>query len=167
MLSLNVSFTSNSTGFDCFNFKSALGLSIWVKSVHQGSVLKWILICGVTSNKVTSNSTEFTLNLVRVDNSCKISASHHTSVKLVTRFFDTFLSVSTEDSVKMVEGILSEDNKSTKMTTWSELKKIKSVDAAGINTWKITGVSLNVGVLIAVHNKRTLCNLETRVSHFL
>jgi hypothetical protein len=67
----------------------------------------------------------------------------------------------------MVEGILSEDNKSTKMTTWSELKKIKSVDAAGINTWKITGVSLNVGVLIAVDNKRTLCNLETRVSHFL
>lgn len=53
------------------------------------------------------------------------------------------------------------------MTTWSELEEVKSVNVAGINTGKVTGGSLEVGVFVTIDNKGSLGELETRVSQFV
>lgn len=80
---------------------------------------------------------------------------------------DSLFSVCSEDVVKSCEGILGEDNESSEVTTWSELEEVKSVNVAGINTGKVTGGSLEVGVFVTIDNKGSLGELETRVSQFV
>ena len=67
----------------------------------------------------------------------------------------------------MVEGILGEDDESAEVTTWGELKQVQSVDAAGINSREISCGSLEEGVLVSVHDKGTLSQDETGVSHLV
>ena len=93
---------------------------------------------------VLFDTSELSLNLVRVDNSCKISAGHHTSIKLVARLLDTLLTVSTEHLVKVLEGILGEDAESSKMTTWSQLENVESVNVANVNSWQVSCSLLHI-----------------------
>ena len=113
---------------------------------------------------VLFDTSELSLNLVRVDNSCKISAGHHTSVEGVAGLLNSLLSVGTEDFVEVLESISSENNESAEVTTWGELEQVKSVDRASVNTWEVTGGSLDVGVLITINNEWTLGHLEAGVS---
>ena len=94
------------------------------------------------SNSRSSNTAEFALNLVRVDDSGKVSNSHHASVKSISTLLNAVLSVGTEDVVKVSKSIFGEDDESTEVTTWSELEQVKSMNAASINTWKVSGSSL-------------------------
>lgn len=139
----------------------------WVKSLHHGLVLQWVLSGGTLGKLVLSNTAELGLNLVRVDDSGEISAGHHTSIKLVARLLDTLLTVSTEHLVEVLEGILGEDDESAEVTTWGELEQVKSMNTAGVNAWEVAGGSLKVGVLITVHNEWALSHLKARVSHLV
>jgi len=135
--------------------------------LHERSVLKWVLVGGRSSERSGSNSSELALNLVRVDDSSEISDSHQASVELVTSLFNTLLSVGSEDLVEVSKGILSEDNESAEVAAWGELQKVKSVDAASINTRKISCGSLQKRILITVHDEGTLSQNEARVSHLV
>jgi len=69
---------------------------------------------------------QFTLNLIGVDDSCEVSAVHDVSVDVISVLFSAFSFVGTEGVVQSSEGILSEDAESTKVTTWGELEDIES-----------------------------------------
>jgi len=139
-------------------------LGVWVKSLHESLVLQWVLSAGASLNWVLLDVSELSLNLVGVDDSGKISAGHHTSVEGVAALLDSLLSVGTEHLVEVLEGISSEDNESAEVTTWGELEQVKSVDGASVNTWEVTGGSLDIWVLVTVDNEWTLGHLEAGVS---
>jgi len=63
--SIGVSFGSSA---DC--------LRVGVQSLHSGLVLQWVVAGGAAESVALSNSSEFLLNGVRVDDSSKISAGH-------------------------------------------------------------------------------------------
>jgi len=142
-------------------------LGVGVKLLHHGLVLQWVLLGAALAKWVGLGGSKLVLNLVGVDDSGQISASHHVAVELVATLLNTLLSVGTEDLVQGVESILGEDNESAEVTTWGKLEQVKSVDTAGVNAWQVAGGSLEVGVLITVDNKWTLSHLETRVSHLV
>lgn len=167
VLLLESSLTSNLSCLDSFSFSCTLSLGVGVEFLHKSSVLQWVLVGGVTGNSRCSNTAEFALYLVRVDNSGKISDGHLASVKLISSLLNTVLSVSSEDVVEVSESILGEDNESSKMTTWGELEQVKSVNAASVNTWEVSGSSLQEGVLISVNNEWTFSQNEARVSHLV
>lgn len=149
------------------NFESASSLGVWVESLHEGSVVKGVLVGGLGSKRGGSDSAELALDLVRVDDSGEISDGHQTSVELITTLLNTLLSVGSEDLVEMGEGILGEDDESAEMTTGGELQQVKSVDAASIDSREISGGSLKEGVLVSVNKEGTLSQHETRVSHLV
>lgn len=142
-------------------------LGVRVESLHKSLVLQWVLSGRSLNNWVSSNITELVLNLVGVDDSGKISAGHHTSVKLVTTLLNTLLSVGTENVVQGLESIGSEDDESAEVTTWGKLEEVESVDIASVNTWQVAGGSSDIWVLVTVNNEWTLSHLEAVVSHLV
>ena len=149
------------------NFEGASSLGVWVESLHKGPVVEGVLVGGLSSKRGSADGAEFALDLVRVDDSGEISASHHASVELIATLFDTLLSVGSEDLVEVSEGILGEDDESAEVTTWGKLKQVKSVDAASIDSREVSGGSLEEGVLVSVNEEGTLSQHKTRVSHLV
>jgi len=86
---------------------------------------------------------------------------------LVARLLNTLLSVGTENFVKVVEGILGEDDESAEVTTRGELEEVKTVHIANINTGQVTCGSSQVGVFITIDNEGTTSRGETGVSHLV
>ena len=121
----------------------SLLVSEWVDSLHLGSVGEWILLLVVIDLGV-SDLSELGLDLIRVDDSGKIGASHHSSSEVVSRLLDSSMSEASEDVVKLLEGILGEDKESSEMSTWGELEDVESADVASVNTWEIPGGSLDI-----------------------
>jgi hypothetical protein len=143
----------------------SLDLGVGVKSLHENSVLEGILVVLIVNADGSSDLTELGLNLVGVDDSGQIGASHHGSVELVAVLLNTLLSVGTEDLVEGLESILGVDDETTEVTTGGELEEVKSVNRADINTSKVSGSSLEGWVLITVNDKGTLSHDEAGVSH--
>lgn len=119
---LKSGFASDGSSSSSPNFEFTSDLGVGVKLLHKSSVLKWVLVGGLSSERSGSNGAELALNLVRVDDSGEISAGHHASVKLISTLFNTLLSVGSEDLVEVIEGILGEDDESAEVTTWGELE---------------------------------------------
>jgi len=143
----------------------SLGLGVGVKSLHKNSVLEGILVVLIVNADGSSDFTELGLNLIGVDDSGQIGASHHGSVELVAVLLNTLLSVGTEDLVEVLESILGVDDETTEVTTGGELEEVKSVDGADINTSKVSGGSLDGWVLITVDDEGTSSHDEAGVSH--
>lgn len=141
---------------------SLLG-SEWVKSVHDSSVSQWVLLGLVVDSDVSAGLSELGLNLVGVDNSGKVSDFHDGSVEVVVRLLGGSSGVGTEYCVEGLESGSSEDDESSKVTTWGELKDVQSVDIAGVNTGKVSGGSLDA-VIIVVDNEWSLSENVLRVS---
>lgn len=160
------SLFSDVTSFSLLSFKGTLSFAVWVKSLHQSTVLKRIGLLSSVQDFISFKCSQFSLDLIRVDNSGEISTIHRVSFELISVLFNTLNAVSSEYLVESFESILSEDNKSSKMTTWSQLEQIQSVDTARIDTWKVTGSSFYLWVFITVDNERSLTENEARVSHF-
>lgn len=118
------------------------------------------------SAEVSSHLAELGLNLVRVDNSSKISAGHHVSAKRPSRLDLGGGGVRPEDLVEGLESILSEDSESSEVTAWSELEEIDSVDVADLNSWQVSGSSLDHWALVSVDDQRSLTEGESGVLHF-
>lgn len=137
-----------------------------VESVHEGMIVERVLLGDVLDDG-SLNLAELGLNLVRVDDSSEISDGHLASVELISTLLNTLLSVGSEDLVEVGEGVLGEDDESAEVSTWGELKQVQSVDAASVNTWEVSGGSLEEGVLISVNKERSLSQNETRISHFV
>lgn len=134
---------------------------VGVKLLHGSSVLERVLLGLVVGSDRGSHVSELGLNGIRVDNSGEISASDGGSVKLVASLLSSSNSVGTEDLIKSLKGVLGEDDKSSEVTTRGELKEVKSVDVANINTGEVSGGSLDKRVLVTVYNKGTLLDSES------
>jgi len=113
-----------------------------------------------------SDLAEFVLDLVRVDNSGKVSACNNFSSEVESSLLNSGLGEGTEDFVKSSEGISGEDAESSEVTTWGKLQKVESVHVASVNSWQVTGGSLDEWVLISVNKKRSLSEDEAGASVF-
>jgi hypothetical protein len=141
-------------------------LGEWVESVHNGLVGKWVLLSLVVDSDGSSNFSKLGLNLIGVNDSSNISASHNMSVEVVSLLLERIGLVGTEYAVEGLEGILGVDDKSTEMTTWSKLEDVKSIDVAGINTWEISCESLEILGFTSVNEEWSLSHNVSRVSIF-
>jgi len=140
-------------------------LGSWVDFLHLDSVLEWVLLSLVGEVDSGSLISELGLNLIGVNDSGEVSNRHHVSSELESRLLDGSLSVGTEDLIELLEGILGEDNESSEVTTWSELEEVQSGDVASVNTWEVSGSSLDDWVLIGVDNEWSLAESESGGSH--
>ena len=109
---------------------------------------------------------ECSLNLIRVDDSGKVSNRHHWSSKLESSLSYRLLSVGSEDLIELLERVLGENNKSSEVTTWSELEEIQSANVAGVNSWEVSGSSLDNWILISIDDEWSSLESETGGSHF-
>jgi len=160
-------FTSYGSCGGSLFFEGASSLGVRVESLHEGPVFEGVLVGGLSSKRGGADSAEFALDLVRIDDSGEISASHHASVELIATLFNTLLSVGSKDLVEVGEGILGEDDESAEVTTGGKLKQVQSVDAASIDSREVSGGSLEEGVLVSVNKEGTLSQHEARVSHLV
>lgn len=71
-----------------------------------------------------------------------------------------------EKEVESSEGASGENNESSEVTTWSKLNDVKSINVASVNTWKVSGSSLNLGGIISVDHEWSLLQDVSRVSVF-
>jgi hypothetical protein len=108
------------------------------------------------NDNVLSDFSQFGLNLIRVNDSCDISASHDCSIEVISTLLSRKSFVGTKYGVKSLESILGKNNESSKMTTRSELKNVKSIDMARINTWKVSCGSFDVRGIISINHKWSL-----------
>lgn len=91
-----------------------------VESLHLTLVLQGVLLGSVVDDFVGLYLSQLRLNLIGVDDSGEISASHHVSVEDVATLFNASSSVVSEDGVKSLEGVLGPDNESAEVTTWGK-----------------------------------------------
>ena len=144
----------------------SLGLGVWVQSVHEGFVGQWVLSGLVVDSNGVSDISKFSLNLVRIDDSGKISTGHLSSWESVSSLSDGFLIVGSENGIELFECILGVDDESTKMTTWGKLEDVKSVNVTDINSWNISSCSLDILGSLRVHNKWSLSHDVSGMSIF-
>jgi len=102
----------------------SLGLGVWVQFVHEGFVGQWVLSGLVMCSNGVSDISELCLNLVRVDDSSKISAGHLSSWESISSLLSGFLVIGSENGIELLESILGEDDESTKVTTWGKLEDV-------------------------------------------
>jgi len=141
---------------DCFLFGGASSLGVRVESLHESLVLEGILLTLGGNISVDTLHAELGLDLVRIDDSGKISAGHEASAELEAALLDAFLSVGTEDVVEGVKGIFREDNESAKVTTRGELKEIYAGNVASIDARQIPSRLLDLAILITVDDQGSL-----------
>jgi len=127
--------------------------SEWVESVHDGLVGEWVLLGLVVDSDGSSNFSQLRLNLIGVDDSGEVSAGHDVSVEGVSGLLDGVLEVGSEKGVQSGESTLGEDDESSEVTTWGELKDVKSVDVAAINTWEVSGGSWDSLTIVSVDDE--------------
>ena len=145
-------------------FGSASSLGVRVESLHKSLVVKRVLLALGGFVVVDTLHAELGLNLVRVDDSGKISAGHHASSELEAALLDASLSVGTEDVVELFESILGPDDESTEVTTGSELEQVQSGDVASVNTWEVPGGLLDLTVLVTIDDQGSLTEGEASIS---
>ena len=51
------------------------------------------------------------------------------------------------------------------MTTWGKLEEIDTVDVANLNSWQVSGSSLDHWALISVNDEGTLAESESGILH--
>ena len=136
-----------------------------VKSVHEGAVLKRVLLSDVL-DLGSLDLSELGLDLVGVDDSGEVSAVHHVSVEDVATLLDVGSSVVAEDAVEGLEGVLGPDDESAEVTTGGELEEVKSVNVDEVDTWEVSGGSLHILILLSVDDEGTTSEDISGVSHF-
>lgn len=144
-----------SLGFLVSKELSLLG-SEWIESVSDGGVVEWVLSSFVVGSHVSSDVSEFGLDLVRVDDSRKIGTSHDISVEVVSVFLKRSVSCGSKNSVQGSESSLSENHESSEVTSWGQLEDVESVYVTGVNTWQVSGGELELVVGFIVDNEWTL-----------
>lgn len=134
--------------------------------MHKSLVGKRVLLGLIVDSLVSSlDITEDGLNLIGVDDSSKISTLHGGSVEGVTLLLGGGIDEIAKDGVERSESRFGEDNKSTEVTTGSELQYVESVDVADINTGDVSGSLGEVGFVV-VDKEGTLSHDVSRVSVF-
>lgn len=141
-------------------------LAVWVELLHQSFVLERVLLGLVMGTDRSLNLTELALDLIGVNDSGKVGAGHH-----VSGHGESFLDLGSlgpgaEDGIELFESVLGEDDESSDVTTWGELKKVDSVDVAGLNSDKVSSGLLNKTVLFSINNERSFSHRESGVLHF-
>ena len=156
---------SSLAGLVGLGLQSSLGLAVGVKSLHHLLVLERVLLGLVVLTDGSADLAERVLDLVGVDDTGQVSASHHVAVEAVSTLLDTLDAVSSEHLVECLEGVLGEDHEATEMTSGGQLEQVEAVHRAGVDTGHVAGSSLEEGVLISVDEERALLEEEARVAH--
>ncbi len=106
--------------------------------------------------RLTSRSDDG-LNLIRVDQPGNIGRGDLGGWEIETRLGGV-------NVVKSRDGTLSPDDESTDVTTWCELKEVKSGNWASLNTWDVSE-SLDETFILVVNDERTTTLSVTPVPH--
>jgi len=162
----NLGAVGNS-GNDGLGIRGSLGLEVRVELLHHSLVLKRVslgLVVEFVIGSVDSDSSEFGLNLIGVDNTGKIGAVDNIALHSVTLFALSLNGVRSEEVIEGFEGITGEDNEATDNTTGGELEEVESVNTADINSGQVAGGKLDLGVGISVDDEGSSSVGETGVS---
>lgn len=135
-----------------------------VKSVHEGAVLKRVLL-GDVLDLGSLDLSELGLDLVGVDDSGEVSAVHHVSVEDVATLLDVGSSVVAEDAVEGLEGVLGPDDESAEVTTGGQLEEVESGDVHDVDSWEVSGGLLDADVLVSVDEEGAASEDVSGVSH--
>lgn len=127
-----------------------------IESSHKGRVVERVLLVLVVSSNTSSGVSQLGLDLIGVDDSGKVSAGHNRSVHVVAALFSGSIVVGSEDGSEGSEGRLGEDKESSEVTTRGKLEDVESVDVASVNTWKVSGGSLNAILFVVVDEEGSL-----------
>lgn len=171
---------SSSLGSLSFNGSSSLCVSLlvklgeegglllgpWVELEHLSLVGEWVLLILVMNSDGSSYFSELGLNLVRVNDSSDISASHDWSVEGPVGFLVRWGFVGSENGIESLEGVLGENEESSEMSTWGKLEDVESMDVASVNTWQVSSGSLQFVVSLVVDDQWSLSQDVSGVSQF-
>lgn len=138
-------------------------LGVRVQSQHDLLVLQWVLLQDVASLGVSLLGwSDDGLDLSGVDQRTKVGVRDNVGWQGVTNL-GGLSGLGTVDSVQGLESSLGPDNKSTQVSTWSQLQQAQTGDVGNVNTWD---VSEGVGktVVVGVDNQRTLSLDKSSVS---
>lgn len=138
----------------------------WVESVHQSSVGEWVSVGLVVSSSGAFLFSQLGLDLVGVDNSRQVSASHQVSVHVISLLGNGVSEVGSEEGVQTTESAFGEDDESSEVTTWSQLNDVKSVDVASVNSLQVSGSLLKIFALVSVDDEWAFLGDVKGVSHF-
>lgn len=164
-LDLEGGSTSSLAGDGGLGLSLAELLGSRVDSLHSGLVGERVLLALGGLVSVDTLHAELALNLVGVDDSGEVSAGHDASAELEAALLGSSFTVGAENAVKLLEGVLGEDNESAEVTTRGELEQVESADGASVDTSDVASGLLDERVLIAVDDQRTLGAGETTASH--
>jgi hypothetical protein len=165
VLKLEGSLAGNLAGLVGLGLESGGSLGVGVKALHEGLVLEGVFVGGTGVDTAVADGAELGLDLIGVNDTGEVSASHNAAVQLVAGLLNTLLAVGTEHLVEVGEGVLSVDHEATEVTTGSELEEVKAVDRAGVDTGEVAGSALEEGVLVTIDNEGTLGDDEAGVAH--
>lgn len=147
------------------DLSSGGSLEVGVELLHHGLVLKGVLLGLVVETHGSAHFAELGLNLVRVDDACEVSASHHVLLEVVATLLGAGLVESAEHVVKSGEGVLGEDAESAEVSAGGKLEEVQAVHAAGVNTDQVAGGTLEQGVLVSIDDEGALAHDEAGRSH--
>ncbi len=135
-----------------------------VESVHEDAVGQGVLL-GDVEGRRGADGAELGLDLVGVDDSGEVGASHDVAVEHVATLFDVGSAVVSEDAVQGLEGVTGPDDKATDVTTRGELEEVKSVDVDEVDAGEVASGSLDGLVLLTVDDQGAAAEDIARVSH--
>lgn len=104
------------------------------------------------------------MNLVGVDDTGNVGVGNFTVRKSVALLLDSRLGVSSEDSVELLEGTFSPDDKTTNVTSWGQLKKVQSADMSNLNSWNVSKSLDERNISSTVDNKRSSARSVSSIS---
>ena len=152
------------TGLDSLLLGSAESLGGRVEDLHHGLVLERVLLALGREVSVDLLGTKLALDLIGVDNASEVGAGHHVTAELEASLLDSTLTVSTEDVVELLKGVLGEDDESADVTTRGELEEVQTGDVAGVDTGEVASGLLDAGVVVTVDNKRASLEGEAAIA---
>jgi len=152
-----------SVGFVGFLFHSGNVVSVGVDGIHNVLVGVGVdlLLVGLLGLLLVSDGS---LDFIRVDDSGDVGVGDDSLVEVISTLFTSGGVEGTEDLVQGLEGVFSEDEESSQMTTGSELLKVKSVDIADVDTGDVSDTLDEVGVFVGIDEKRTSSGLDSVIS---
>lgn len=139
---------------------------IGVDFVQGLGVVKRIVLLDVVSISVRFLLSNGTLDFVGVDDSGDIRVGHFMDGKGPSFLLLAGLSVSSKDVVKLLEGTFGPDDESSDMTSWGQLKEVKSADMSDFDSGDVSE-SLDEGNIgTAVDDQRSSSGSVSSVSVF-
>lgn len=140
------------------------GFGVGVESEEGSVVLEGVLLLHLVEHDVLLGGSHGGLDFVRVDESGKIGIAHHGSLEAESGFLDTGVTESAEHVVQLLEGALRPDDEAAQLTTGGQLKQVKSVHVAHLNSGHVSSGLGNLNVFVSDDDEGSLSEVVSSVS---